>query len=398
MTQQKEVSMSDSKIKFVVKESDRNSLVAGADNIFAKIGTANNGDTTTSKVEKVTSASYAEKLYGKDSSLHKSCLLHFALGGSTLYCVRLEGNELNTGSLINALKAVKDDESAKEVRIIHIVDPIIDSSIPKIDTSFFKTLDTKIKEMRQSKRWVRAIASVDKVESKDNIDKLKDLAGLDSKNIALFYQDVKSKTLNETTSVANHALATLSRAKVQESIGWTGAFPQDDVISIEDWDSVIRDNHSALTDKNFNSLYYEDGEAAGKYPFFGIGLLKAPPKSDFRKISSGRVMDKALRVIHNAVFPFLRSNQGSSKLVAGSKAGILNLKLKMETALDGMMGRDEINGYEIDIPAIDNPNTTVADLAELIIKGKLEGTFKLYENSHIESMTFDAMYAMPKLS
>ncbi len=502
--------MSDSKIQFRIKESDRSSLVSGNDGIFAKLGRGydikdkenstlykDKGIATKAKPNiayEVASASAAKELFGEGSELYKSCLLHFVLGGAPLHCVMPENNipskvvseastrkgtavleikektniqkdgqytikiitaggfkkakyvysnsdyaiedekkiwsaikmissnsikindiELSvngadgdnlfvegdifkftvtgrTYDMTKALDALEDLKENNNIRVIHVVGPT--------EAGFWSDFNNVLITMAQNKRWVRGIVNMSNKSDteKDYTDRLKTAAQtFYSKNIAVFYNYVKSQTLKESVSAANHALATLSKAKVQESIGWTGAFPQEDVVEIENWDD-LKLYHNTLTKMGFNSLYHEDGEAAGKFPFFGIGLLKAPPKSDFRKISSGRVMDKALRVIHSAIFPFLRANQGSSKLIAGSKAGILNLKLKMEAALDGMMGRDEINGYEINIPAIDDPNMTVADLANLIIKGELEGTFKLYENSHIESMLFDAMYAMPKLN
>ncbi len=117
-----------------------------------------------------------------------------------------------------------------------------------------------------------------------------------------------------------------------------------------------------------------------------MGQLKAPSNSDYKKIPTGRVIDKTSRVVHSAIFPFLRSNLNRSSQVAGNKVGLLGMKGKMELGLDGMVGRQESDGYEINIPMLDDPNLTVADIANAIINGNLAGGVKTSPNGHIGSI------------
>lgn len=489
--------MSNSKIDFNIKEGQRGAgILAGNDGLFAKVGQGQNDATGDPNIAyKITSEEAAELFFGKNSSLHKSCKLHFTLGGGPLYGVMPTNDVAGSSSAVTSsgdgTGGVKQGNGDLAINgssvptadygyIVHwikeggigsaefryskdngeewsgvftlsgatiVLDggitldvtegtPSTDSfklndkysftttaptySVTNLETAldvlktnddirmiqvlgavdipFLNNFDTLITEMQNLKRWIRGVASIRNQNNgetdSDYINFLITTAqSFYSKNIAVVCEYVDSKVLGEEVSIANHLLATLSKAKVHWSPGWTREFPQEDVLSISHWD-ILESLVSQLEDEGYTTLYYEDGEASGVFPFFNVGLLKAPSGSDYRKISSGRVMDKALRRVHAAVFPFLRENMNYKNQATGNKAGLLGLKLKMETALDGMKGNDEIGGYEINIPLLDDPNATVAQIAAAILSGTLDGTFKLIENGHIESMTFDASYVL----
>ncbi|MCP4131542.1 MAG: hypothetical protein GY754_11240 [bacterium] len=294
-----------------------------------------------------------------------------------------------TYSLNNLGTALNSLTGNDYIRMVH--------ALGAVDTPFLSDFDYFISQMQSSKRWLRGLASLrkrDKEESTTNyINYLVDTGrSFYSTRLALCYQHVLSGILGEEIYAANYLLATLSKAKIQESPGWVGAFPQNDILSIADWDT-LESVHSMLEGEGLNSVYYEDGKAAGKAPFWGIGLLKSPSTSDYRKISSGRVMDEACLGVHGAVITSLRATQNRKTAVAGNQAGLLGMKGKMESVFERMLAMQQIEAYEINIPLIDS-GASLAEIASAILGGNVEGTFKLEANDHIENINLGAMYAL----
>lgn len=290
-------------------------------------------------------------------------------------------DETNLEASLAALDAVQD------YSIVNISTPVTEG--------FCNTLHSWIVGKRNEKQWVRAIVALsNQGQSETDSDYTQRLFNFGdtfySEHIAVhtmyFYSQILSGELH---NFGEYMTSILSQCEAHWSPGWVEKFPLKDVVDFYNWE-LFKSLHFQLEDKGLNTAYYEDGEAAGAFPFFDIGQVKAQPGASWRKIPTARVYDKGLRVTHAAVLPYLRANAERKKATPGTNAGLLMLKGQIETNLLDMQKEANITKYSVIIPLLDE-NYTLEELAGELLSGKGKAKVEITPNPHISEIEVDTL-------
>ena len=149
----------------------------------------------------------------------------------------------------------------------------------------------------------------------------------------------------------------LASAKVQESIGWVGGFPINNMLS------HFPQN---LTDAQIETLDQARYGTFRFWPGHGFrvtnGRLMASLTSDFRYVETLRVINKAVKLVRVAAIPFVQA--------VADAAGLIAFQKSLEAPLEQMKSDDEIDSFQILIPTGQNILSTGTVNVQLTIVSK----------------------------
>jgi hypothetical protein len=329
---------SDRDFKLIVTSGGVDGSIVGGG---VKIKISQNGGSTYNDVVSLGSSSPQTVALGNGSNVvltdHATPASSFVADDSwTWECTEAKPT---TQKVLDAVEILAENN---EIAWIHVCDAT--------DGTFWASISTFNAELKLKHKYIRFLLESDRPTSSETTDQW--ITALNSDSAAFFDKDVVvnagwgfytdrngNKVIRNGAGIIDGLRA---QGKVNESIGWVGGKPVKPMLSLYPTD---------LSEAQIETL-----DETGRYATFRFwpghgfratgGRTMASITSDYQYDEYLAVLYKGVKLVRTAAVPFVNS--------VADTAGLIALQKTCEAPVDSMVSNDEIDGFEVLIPAGQN--------------------------------------------